>query len=168
MRARQRVSLRLNVTAHRAAPLPGEPCLFILATSMRPAAAIPSTRAAPPGPWPGGAAPRCNWPRPRGRVTRMIRERFVVMTGPCRRLHRRHRARRFRPCRPPPGTRCSLDTLSGIPRRPSPPEPSGGVALMRARNPAIRPFGCRSLGRAQRIDRAARCRRPIPVGNPAG
>ena len=28
-----------------------------------------------------------------------------VMTGPCRRLHRRHRARRFRPSRPPPGTR---------------------------------------------------------------
>jgi len=35
-------------------------------------------------------------------------------------------------------------------------EPAGGVALMRARNPAIRPSGCRSLGRAQRIDRAAR------------
>lgn len=46
--------------------------------------------------------------------------RVSVMTGPCRRFHRRHRARRFRPCRPPPGTRGSLATLSGIPRRPSP------------------------------------------------
>ena len=46
-------------------------------------------------------------------------------------------------------------TLSGIPRRPSPPEPAGGVALMRASNPAIRPSGCRSLGRVPCIDRTA-------------
>jgi len=36
---------------------------------------------------------------------------------------------------------------------------------MRASNPAIRPSGCRSLGRVLRIDRAARCRRPFSSGN---
>ena len=37
---------------------------------------------------------------------------------------------------------------------------------MRASIPAIRPFGCRSLGRAQCIDRAARVRH-IRTDNPA-
>lgn len=161
LRARQRVSLRLKVTVHRAAPSPGELRLFIPATD----GCDTVHKSSPAWPLAGRGCSRCNWPRPGGRVTRMIRDRSVIVTGPCRRLHRRHRARRFRPFRPPPGTRGSLDTLSGIPRRPSPPEPAGGVALMRASNPAIRPFGCRSLGRAQRIDRAARCRQPFSSGN---
>ena len=141
MRASQRVSLRLKIAFHRAAPSPGDPSLETFGATDD-CDTIHKCSPARPRPGRGCCAIQLSL-APQSDANNMMvgGDRSPVMTGPCRRLHRRHRARRFRPV--PASTRNTrpLATLSAYPGGGLLSEPAGGGCLhahQKPRDPPVR------------------------------